>query len=350
MSGKRILDAIALLRATRNVAYNHFAIRLSQAELYTKTSSITKALSQRYPLTSSIIAQRFSQSSFRQNDHIPQADKQAGPRVHAEQEEGIQQDHHYKRSEQNSTSTPAAESDIEVEQAKAERHPLPDGTIPPVDADIEGNSGDPESYSQRPTSDSSQHPVDQPSEGSLSPAASGESTIPDPIVPPLSPHQARVVQRQSEDPIPATAAEPPNGESDGFSVEQEQDVFDQPPGQSKPVLSALPRVRVPKTENDVQGGDSHIPKDINADVYYSGAEAANQEPTEEQLAQLFHTPRAAKLAGKKDKYMPGGARSFSTTSRQHQQQNAEAEKQELKQLAQEMAKDVSTILRMSDSS
>ena len=40
MSGKRILDAVALLGASRNIAYNHFAIRLRQAELYAKTSSI----------------------------------------------------------------------------------------------------------------------------------------------------------------------------------------------------------------------------------------------------------------------------------------------------------------------
>ncbi|KAK5939966.1 hypothetical protein PMZ80_007384 [Knufia obscura] len=350
MSGKRILDAIALLRATRNVAYNHFAIRVSQAELYSRTSSITKGLAQRYPVTSSLISQRFSQSAYNHNtdDNIPHEDKHVGPQVHAKQEAGIQQDHHYERSEDNTTGIVAEEPGMEVEQAKAKRHPLPDGTIPPSGSPIDQEKGDPESENRRPLAEHSRSPLDQSTQDAIDPASSGRSTIPNPTTDPLSAQEARVAQRQSEDPIPSKSAEPPS-EAPEFSVDQEKDIYYQAPGQAEPVLSALPRMRVPKTENDVQGGDSHIPKDINADVYYSGTEQGEQaaEPTEEQLNQLFHTPRAARLLGKKDKYMPGGKKTFHTSAAHRQ--NAEAEKQELQKLGQEMVKDVASADVDSDS-
>jgi len=349
MSGKRVLDAIALLRATRNVAYNHFAIRLSQAELYTRTSSITKGLAQRYPVTSSLISQRFSQSSYNNNnnnnnntsDSIPHEDKHAGRHESAKQGAGIQQDQHNSRSEDNSAEAVATGPDIRVEQSEAKRHPLPDGTIPPAGSPIGEARGDPESESRRSVSERSQSALDQHAEGSMSPASSDNSTIPTPTTAPLSPQEARVAQRQSEDQIPARSAEPPS-EAPEFSVDQEKDVYYQPPGQVKPVLSSLPRVRVPKVENDIQGGDSHIPKDINADVFYSGAEQdqSTAEPTEEQLAQLFHTPKAARLLGKKDKYMPGGKRSIHTSA--VRQQNTRPEKEELQKLGQDLAGDVST--------
>ncbi len=342
MSGKRILDAIALLRATRNVAYTHLAIRLSQAELYSRTSSITKGLAQRYPVTSSLVAQRFSQSSYKHNtnDSIPQEDKHAAPPVHAKHEAAIQQDHHYKRSEDNTTGTVAGEPGMEVEQAKAKRYPFPDGTIPPSGTPIDQARGDPESASRRSVTEHARSPLDQNAEDAMSPASSGKSTIPTPSAEPLSAAEARVAQRQSEDQIPARSAEPPSDSTPEFSIDQEKDVYYQPPGQANPVLSALPRVRVPKVENDVQGGDSHIPKDINADVYYSGAEPGDQtaEPTEEQLSQLFHTPRAARLLGKKDKYMPGGKKSFHTSA--VWRQNTDVEKQELQKLGQAMAQDI----------
>ena len=295
-------------------------------------------------MTSSLISQQFSQSSYNHStsDSIPREDKHAGPQVHAKQEPGIQQDHHYERSENNTTGTVAEEPGLKVEQSEAKRYPLPDGTIPPSGSPVGQESGDPESHNRRPLAGQSQAPLDQRSGAGIDPASSGESTIPTPATERLSAQQARVAQRQSEYQIPSKSAEPPSENAPEFSIEQEQDVYYQPPGQAKPVLSALPRVRVPKNENDVQGGDSHIPKDINADVYYSGAEEGERtdEPTEEQLSQLFHTPRAAKLLGEKDKYMPGGKRSFHTSA--SQRQNAEAQKQEFQKLGQDMAKDVST--------
>lgn len=323
MSGKRILDAIALLRATQNVAYNHFALRFQQAELYGRTSSLTKAFAQRYPVTSSLVSQQFSQSSFNRK-----------------QEQGIQQDHHHERSEKRGEAGLSHRPAIKVEQAKANRHPLPDGTIPPAGSPIGQEKGDAETEYRRANA-ASESPLQSDSD-EINPASSGKSTIPTPKGTPRSADDARIAQRASEDQIPRTSAEPPD-----FTVDQEKDVYYQPPGTIEPVLSALPRVKVPQIENDVQGGDEHIPaaKEINADVYYSGAEGSC-EPTEEQLSQLFHSPRSARLVGKKDRCMPGVKREFHTSA--VGRQNAEAEKHDLKQLAQDMASDVSVPLLMRD--
>lgn len=303
MSGRRILDAVALLRATKNVAYNHFAIRYSQAELYSRTSSLTKAFAQRYPIVSSLASQQFSQTSF-----------------NSKQQE-LNQDLHYEKSQEHGRSGLSEEGGIEVEQKKADRYPLPDGTIPPKNSPIGQEQGDAETFNKRTVD--RQTPLE---ESGVNPTSSQQSSIPTPKGKPLSSEEAKLAQRASEGQIPSRSAEPPTADND-FAVDQEKDVYYQPPDSTSPVLSALPRVKVPKTENDVQAGDGQI----NADVYYSGANG-KAEPTEEQLEQLFHTPRAARLLGKKDKYMPGGKKSFHTSTKQGKEMEA---------LGEEIAKDVS---------
>jgi len=354
MSGKRILDAIAVLRASRNVAYNHFAIRVRQAELYTKTSSLTKALQRQNPTAFAAASQAFSHAVPRNaGDSIPQASDSTGEQVKAREQPGIQQDHHYTRSESNTITDKPADGAIHVEQAQAQRHPLPDGTIPPSDSDIGRDHGDVESMNKRPSTEAAKTPLEK-SGNTFSPASSSQSSIPTPTGSALSSDEARIAQRRSEDQIPARSAEPP-GDQPEFSIDQEKDVYYQPPGQAKPVLSSLPRVRVPKTENDVQGGDSHVPEDINADVYYSGDKEADAPGlTEEQLAQLFHSPRSKHLVGKKEKYLPGGKREFHASACARQR-SSEAEKQELKQLGKNMASElqdleVSLSFRLRDSS
>jgi hypothetical protein len=96
-------------------------------------------------------------------------------------------------------------------------------------------------------------------------------------------------------------------------------------------------MRVPKIENDVQAGDSHIPKGINADVYYSGNKDAEDgksedELSEEQLSQIFTNPRIARMLGSKSnkgKYVPTGVQGFHTSAVAWQR-SAEAEKEDIK--------------------
>jgi aarF domain-containing kinase len=333
MSGKRVLDAIALLNASKNVAVKHFDIRLGQAAIYTQTSSIFKAIRREAPPAVSYAAASFSQT-------VAQAAKQPAA-------EGIKQDHFYERSAENDPADQLPQQDLNIEQKQADRQPLPDGTIPPRDSPIGAETGDAETFNQRPTAGDAQHPIEGGQDLNVKSASS--STIPEPSVQkPLGSTEARKAQRMSEDPIPAATADPPREEDMAdFSIEQEQDVFYQPPGTTSPVLSALPRMRVPKSENDVQAGDSHIPEGINADVYYSGRQkkggaAEEEELTEEQLSQIFSSPKIGSMLGKgKAKYAPGGvgSRKFHTSSRAHQK-SAEAERKDIEKLAAEMAKDV----------
>jgi aarF domain-containing kinase len=352
MSGKRILDAVALLKASRNIAAKHVDIRLSQADIYTKTSSLFKAVQSQAPAPFAVAAQSFSQSvssAAKQTDAkepIPHEGAEPGS-IASDAREGVKQDHFYKPSVRNSSLDPGPEQELEIDQQPAARRPLPDGTIPPTESPIGAETGDAQTFYKRPTAEDGQHPIEG-DDGHLNIKPASESTIPDPSLPkPMSSKAARQAQRQSEDQIPAHTADPPVPEDDvppGFSVEQEQDVFYQPPDSSSPVLSALPRMRVPKIENDVQAGNTHIPEGLNADVYYSGdqdVEKHGDEPTEEQLSQIFANPRIARMLGTKAKYVPPGVqrKPFHTATRVFQK-TSEAEKEDLKRLAADMAKDV----------
>ncbi|KAK4938996.1 hypothetical protein LTR10_020655 [Elasticomyces elasticus] len=326
MSGKRILDALALFNVSRKVASKHFDIRLSQVKLYGQSSSVVKALRTRALPVLATSVSRFASSKSR--------------------EEGIQQDHHYNRSEQNTSTNASSGNDVHVTQAEATQAPLPDGTIPSEGSPVQQETGDGMSYGKRPTGETAQGPIESDSVADLKVQSSDATSIPDPTQSSsMSPDAARKLQRQYEDQIPANTAEAPNTEetTQEFGIEQEQDVFYQPPDSVKPVLSALPRVRVPKNENDVQEGDSHIAPGINADVYYSGSKrdagVADEEPSEEQLAQLFHSSKhATSLLGQKGRWTPPSQRQFHT-ARVFRQKPSDTDEASIKQLAADMAKD-----------
>ena len=339
MSGKRILDAIALFNVSRTIAVKHFDIRVDQAKLYSQSSSVVKAIrKQGLPVLATAVS-RFASS--RSSSQRP--------------EEGIQQDHFYKPSAENSATDAAPNEDLGVAQAKASRDPLPDGTIPPHDSPIGEGSGDGMTYNKVPTSETAQHPVESEGARDLHFQSSTKPNLPGSSpIDPLTPDEARKAQRLSEDQIPAQSAETPSAAE--FGVEQEQDVFYQPPDSIKPVLSALPRVRVPKTENDVQEGDPHIEPGINADVYYHGSkrEVDADEPSEEQLSQIFHNPRNARSFAQKAKYAPSGIgpgvhpastrrpREFHTLGASRQKASG-TDPDSLKKLGSDLAKDVQNL-------
>lgn len=354
MSGKRILDAVALLSAGRNIAEKHFEIRLAQADLYSKTSSIGKAVRNRTRRAAPTLyasAQSFSNSASNsaqrpQKTSIPAQEIVADPTSDASEAGEPLPDHHYERSTENIAVNSVSQEDLHIEQEKAKRAPLPDGTIPPSDSPINTSPGDPGSFSKRPTSEAIQSPLDESNaQEGLKVAASRQTTIPQPTTTAngLSSEQAKILQRQSESQIPAPPAGPPESTAE-FGVEQEQDSFYQPPGSTSPVLSALPRIRVPKVEWDVQGGDPHVPGGINPDVYYSGREPAaptpvsEEEPTEEMISQLFQSSKVSRMLGKKGNSTPGGARPFHTVV--HRRDKSRNEKEDIRKLAIDMAKDL----------
>ena len=351
MAGRRILDAAALLNASRAVASKHFALRATQLEAYSKTSSLAKAVkgqTDRVTLTveaASALARRFNEPATSYTTHtqdlesasqvgsVPGKDNVERPNTAAEVKEGLEQDHFYERSDANTTVDPLPDGELGVKQEKAKRHPLPDGSILPAESGNVMLSSGEDVFSSRSQTDPAKVPLAEESgvvAKSLQPESSGRSSIPTPSGRPTQPsaEEAKVLQRQAESQIPAKTAEPPptgtflpqtnvssEAEAAELGVDQEQDVFYSPPTTATAVLSALPRVKVPKFTENAQEGDEHVPDEqINQDVFYSSSRHRQEKPIQESqavpeqdqpsqdmYAEMFHSPRVAKLLGGRGK-------------------------------------------------
>ncbi|KAI9840849.1 MAG: hypothetical protein M1837_001263 [Sclerophora amabilis] len=337
MAGKRILDAAALVSASRSVARKHIDLRSHQIETYNRTSSLAKAVkSQTDRVLSSVrgspasgqgvFGSGFSTTTQSkrpsQSQGIPSKESTEGSTADATPKEGLAQDHFYDRSTANTISEPTSKENLDVQQEKSQRHPLPDGTIPPSNTDIATSQKNQDVYSDRPRAEPRKSPLsEENSNGSLRTddglplSSSSKSTIPDPAertTPPPA-DEARRFQRQAEKQIPShPAGQPSRGQTASqLSKGHDDDVFYDPSLQSSPVLSSLPRAKIPKQTEDTQGSDEHV-KDgqINADVFYSSdgqkdvgaipqteAVPAQEQVPEEINTEIFHSPRVSKLLG-----------------------------------------------------
>ncbi|KAL8655388.1 MAG: hypothetical protein Q9226_003068 [Calogaya cf. arnoldii] len=326
MSGRRLLDAAALFKATRSVASKHAALRTHQFDAYQKTSSLAKAVrgqTDRVTLTvkaASSIAARVQQSGDnystqpslqvpgRQAPKVPSHDSVESPGSCPVKKEGLQQDHFYERSQQNSTTQSVPEHDIGLKQETANRYPLPEGTIPPAEGNLTSRAPEEDTFSTLQQTEPRKILLNERTEANLEPTSSGETSIPDPSDRPTSlpPYKARKLQRDAEKQIPSQAAEPPSPE---LGVGQEQDLFYTPSPEAGRVLSALPRVKLPKNTVDEQKSAGRVTDEgINQDVFYSsvpkGQEQAmpehqaiprQNEPSEDMYSELFHSPKVAKI-------------------------------------------------------
>lgn len=329
MSGKRLLDAAALFKATSSVASKHATLRTHQFEAYQKTSSLARAVksqTDRVTLTAkaaSALAGRLqgtadsyrapstSTGPSRQASQVPSHDSVKRPHNAPTEKEGLQQDHFYERSPQNSTAQPAPDHEIGVKQEKAQRYPLPDGSILPAGSNLTASTPDKDSHSSFQQTEPSKGPLsehNQRSEPRLEPTSSGQTSIPDPSNEHVTsrPEEARRLQREAEKQIPSQAAEPPPAE---LGVGRGQDVFYTPSPEAGQVLSALPRIKLPENTADKQNSTSRVPDErINQDVFYSSAPNGQKravsgqqvlpeqnEPSERMYSELFHSPKVAKI-------------------------------------------------------
>ncbi|KAL9029899.1 MAG: hypothetical protein Q9196_001923 [Gyalolechia fulgens] len=335
MSAKRLLDAAALYRATRGVISKHVALRTHQWEAYKNTSSLAKAVTTRtdrialrknaasplggHAQSSSIDynVQASVKKPRKEASQVPSRESVRNPERASIEKQGLQQDHFYERSEENTTAQPPPSHAIRVQQESAKRYPLPDGSIPPAESKLTASTPANESYSQLSRIEPVKDPLIQDTEQldeNLEPASSDQSSIPDPsketTLP--SPEHARRLQRQSEKQIPSQAAEaPPATASDANAVgiDQGQDIFYTPSPKAGQVLSALPRVKLPKNTADGQYSvESVADGHTNPDIFYSsqpnGQEQAipekqaipqQDEPSEDMYSELFHSRKVAKM-------------------------------------------------------
>lgn len=390
MAGRRLLDAARLFSASSSIVKQHFAIRSQQWDVYTRTSTLARAVKDQtdrvtvtaraaYALarrvnekppsyTSSSTANYQTQARYEEESIPGQENVAVGERGKQGYEQGLNQDHHYKRSEENAAVEDPPNQDLKVRQEPAARNALPDGTIPPAGAKLEGASGSQtqDTFNRRPVSEPAQEPLVERSDLGVTQKKAARSPLPDGTIPPKgarfdkdpAPGTGEVY---SDRPVPETAADPlatnqektgddlqpvesgessiptPRSSKDTMKMQRlsefqipsqsgseeksptaGQDTFSDRPCASSPDLSSLPRMKIPKSEADIQGGDEHVQDgQLNQDVYYSSQRQPRQPPipaTEAVLEQdemaegintdVFHSPRVASLinsGGKEDR-------------------------------------------------
>ena len=335
MSGRRLLDAAALFKASRGVASKHLSLRSHQLDTYSRTSSLAKVVksqADRVTLTvraAAALNQRFNgpdYSTQTQRPHGPKSEVQVPGERNVDGEsklgvkQGLEQDHFYKRSEANTVAQPVPKRNLGVHQEEAKARPLPDGSIPPAESDALRSTRDEDVFSRPQRTSPTKDPLPESRPEELRPQSSVASTIPKPAreTSQLPADRARQLQRQYEDQIPSQSAEPPparqsnqDTELSERAVDQEKDIYYTPPSNISPVLSALPRVKVPKVTADAQESDEHVPDgEINQDVFYSSratitdhalpasqAVPEQETPSEDMYSDIFHSSRVAKMLG-----------------------------------------------------
>ncbi|KAL9623349.1 MAG: hypothetical protein Q9160_002456 [Pyrenula sp. 1 TL-2023] len=309
MFQRRLLDALALINSSRSIAAGHFAIRVEQLDHYSKTSSLGRVVKSRvqksysneqnapFSVSRSVSQNGASAGGHQQPSYIPdpKSVKSGSDRkAHLSKNEGLKQDHAYDWSGKNSSVDQLAKDELPVQQEQSSTPPLPDGTILSRRADQLGRTNEADTSSARSGSKPSVEPLEQQNLSSL---------------------EARKAQRQAEEQIPSAQAEPPVGEAfdvdkpNELGVDQERDTFYRPTMDSSPVLSALPRVKLPKKTSTIQGSLSSLNSDVNTDTFYSSRLSSTLAPgssepqyeqekgeiTEDMMQNLFHSRKVASL-------------------------------------------------------
>ena len=262
MTGRRLLDVAAIFKASRGVAAKHVALRQHQLDVFSKTSSLAKAIksqTDRVTLTvkaASDLAQRFSgpgpdhstqagQSERPSQDNIG-SQNAAGVKKTSEKDHGLSRDHAYQSSDQNSPAESPPYSSLATKQERAKKYPLPDGSTLPVDP-VEVSKRDKGSYSETPQTNFVKAPLADRREATdegLPLTSSGRTISPNP----------RVGKALTASDVP--------------DAKLNQDVFDS--ASSKSEEQTLPQAQA-------------LPE--------------QDELSDEAYTELFHSPRVARMLG-----------------------------------------------------
>lgn len=282
MAAKRLLDAAALFNAVNGVAKKHFLLRSSQLDVYTKTSTIAKAV--KY-----------------QTDRVTETAKAASALAARLNEDG----------KSSASRSYEAYSQTQSGAGKSTQH-VPDENAP-------GRNSEAPSSSDQGVE-----------EEALKPKSSDASTIPDPANYGTESERARALQRQAEQQIPSRTVD---GEGEAttsdFSRGIDKDSYYEPSTHRSSSYSSLPRAKIPKHSENTQGDVENLPKSqINSDSFYSSAGKQDDVvspqvqaiPEQDQIpdgvnTELFHSPRIAKLlGGKTQRSKPGNLTLKAATS------------------------------------
>ena len=297
MSGKRLLDAAAVLKAARSVASWRIVLQKNRLDTYNKTSSLSHAIksqTDRITLTAQA-AIRLSQRLKATTYPIPSEDAIRTP-THTSNRASTEQEEVQARSrEESNTKTGATNTFDGISRTQQE------GIFPSTLLD------------QARTSRGALNDIVDHNKSSIIPLAD----------------VAKLWQRQSEKQIPSQTAEQPpisfnksESENKELDVDQDQDVFCTLSHASGQVPSSLSRAKYLKNTIDTQESDVHVTgESMNPDVVDSiiskdtvqSASIGENKPEAEHLseddcAKLFHSPKiASMLRGGSNKFPSKGS-------------------------------------------
>ena len=323
------MDVAKLFSASKSVTQKHIALRSNQLDVYNKTSTLAKAVknqTDRVTLTAAAaiaLSQRFREEAPQyakaaaeratgtQNADIPRRDTVKRDVPVQGVKEGVEQDHHYVRSGQNTAAGPSPEDELEVEQKEAPTRPLPDGTIPTGGVTLEQEEKGYDTFSERPVSEVPKKPLvedesghAQHDDGELKPVESTESTIP-------LPGQPTGASTQSAEAIPSHANDlqqaPQSPQVHQLQEGHDRDVFYSRSVESQSAASSHPRSQIPTHTGTKQESDEHVEDGrLNQDVYNSVPKSSQEQAQtltpEEDIPEgintdVFHSRRVARMLG-----------------------------------------------------
>jgi aarF domain-containing kinase len=327
MAGRRLVDAAKLFNASKSVAQKHVALRSKQWDAYNKTSTLAKAvkdqtdrvtltaaaaiaLSQRFseeaPSYARAAADRATKTQWTQPENIPRRETVQTEAPVKGAKEGVEQDHHYDRSGKNTVQTPPPTEELAIEQEKAPRSPLPDGTIPSNGLTLEQEEKGQDTFSERSVPEAPKNPLAQDQgeqvrheDEGIKPAESTESTIP-------LPGQPKGASTRPTETIPAHANDPQQArispQTEKLQKGHDRDVFYTRSVESQPTVSSQPQTQIPTAAGTKQKSDEHV-KDasLNQDVFYAtpkpGQEQVGDEAPEGINTDVFHSKKVARMLG-----------------------------------------------------
>jgi aarF domain-containing kinase len=357
MAGKRLLDLAAIFNASRGVAQKHVALRSRQIDVYNRTSTLARAVrNQTDRVTETVKAASFLASRLNESapswasdtaegkPAAPSKDTEPIPRRETTEgtpdtkpKGGLEQDHHYDRSPKNAPIDPPPRGELVIQQEKADRYPLPDGTIPPAELDERAAPMDDDVISIRPQNEPHKKPLGD--EG-LKPASSDTSTIPLPAKQPLSLKSVRVAQRDSEFQIPSKSADAYDDSVSPRAEGHDEETFNTPSTHTSCELSSLPRVKIPKHASDTQEPGKPVGGALNPDTFYGTVKSkAAVEPEEEEIPEgvstaVFHSSKIARSLGGRTQSVNVGLETPRSSS---------IPKSEVEELAQEISQEADKI-------
>lgn len=307
MSGKRLLDGVALLKASTAVASKHVALRRHQVNVYGRTSSIARVFKSQMERVTSIIKSIPGNSTKMEVSQTGVDENIAA----FEKKSGLGKDHRYKKLETNTNVQPLPISELDVEREKGNSQFLHDGASPPIKS-IENGSGIDNRTSfdllrsglGRGTSISN----DEGIEKVLQPVSPVRDAIPVPGIQSalLNPNGGRDLQKHDDNDIPSTFAE-----AQTVSSQVLQDIFYTPTRKTSQIPPPLPPLKLPmvtmvtehtqELNGQVSSESAVMKQTISTPIPEEQAVPEQQQTSDEMLREIFHSPRVAKMLREKPK-------------------------------------------------